>query len=526
MSSRIKPLLKYHDAFGWIPTIRGALSLDLIGNSKEIWGDVDRYAVDIINHGGLSSERFIAASAFQNVSDSKYGVVYTRTFRYFFYGSIHSKADGDAFIEKLPNEIVSCEDFKNVKDLIYNDGVLLGHLVIVPEETVNISNQEVHILNIIKDLISLRKDYNYTFSIKADSLGELAEKRLKMKAKWEIIRKGIDKLDSGNETKFSFDVFLTRDGIILLKDTSDENSRQFYFKSDTAEDYTQNIPIHRLFKTAMNFMKFLFHKNYHHEEQNDTFLPASNLHPYRATGNFSRIFKHQTDAFLIPLAKLRRRDFKHANVDPVGILCYTKSFTYACRNNGLITDDEAERQLDYISIQEQEINHRTRYSKSLLSSIASQNNLFFILTTILAFTVAVLKIFESGRNISGKTGSIFPDKSPWIYTALVIFGVCVAGYIFYVVSAYCASRREFKKSGFQRFKNRMKSWLFFADSNLKRARLSWRMQWYMQLQECRAELLEHFIQDPIARRRAIFVANAIIWVIMLGLIVWGIFGLL
>lgn len=76
----LKSLLQYYDSFGWVPTIGGALALDLMGDKSGLFGDVDRFSVVVKNINGLSSERFIAATSLNTVNDRKYGPDYYRTF--------------------------------------------------------------------------------------------------------------------------------------------------------------------------------------------------------------------------------------------------------------------------------------------------------------------------------------------------------------------------------------------------------------------------------------------------------------
>lgn len=511
MGRDISPLLEIYDAFGWIPTIRGALSLDLMGDSANMWGDVDRHAVAFVNFDGFSSERFIAATTLQNVSDTKYGKDYVRTFRYFFYGSIHNSSDSNDFLKNLPSKVREGEKIKEIEALVKEEGVLLGKLVIVVEETYSLSDLEIRIINQIKDLVSARRQYDGKFSVEAVSLKSLDAMRGDMKTGWLSLKHDIDHLKFEDKIQFTFDVFLTRDGITLLRDCSDDRSKATYFEAGTSNDYTQCVPIHRMFKTAMNFMKFLFHKNYHHEEEHDTFLPASNLHPYHSSRNFSKVLKHQTDAFLNPLMKMRRNEYRQLSVDPVGILCYAKSFVYVCRDKCLIPEDEARRQLDHIALQEQEMGHAMRYSKSLLTSLATQRNLFFILTTVLAFAVAVLKILESALHLSSDSGVV---KLSWVYTALMVMAVCAVGYILFEISSYFASKREFHRSRLRKWKNRIRTFLFMRDSDLRNSKLSWQLRMYMWIQDRWFELSQS--KDDSLRGKQLKVwAIVILWLAVL-----------
>ncbi len=514
MASNLKPFLNFYDAFGWIPTIRGALSLDLMGNKNKIWGDVDRYAVEFINYRDLSSERFIAATSLHNVSDSKYGEDYVRTFRYFFYATIHNEEDGQKFIDSIKNEVKDEQDKENINTIIDKEGVLLGHLVIVIEDTTRLTDREVRIIKDIKNLQRCKNSYNFQFSVMADSLDELENKRIAMKRIWMNIKNEIEKLKDDDKRQFDFDVLLTRDGILLLKDCTAKEFRDIYFSEGTASDYTLNIPIHRIFKTAMNFMKYLFHTNYHHEEEHDTFLPASNLHLFQKSSNFNAIFKHQLNAFLNPLMKLRRNGLKQFSVDPIGIMHYAKSFVYACQNNSLVTSEEAKQQLDYISLLEAETNHSSRHNKSLLSSLATQRNSFFIISTILAFTVAVLKIFESGVKLSGTEENIY-GALPW-YWIIIGFGfVCIFGYSLFEWSFHSISKREFHLNKFKLNKNKLRNRIFNRDSDLNNGELSKNLRLYILIQDNWYKLLK-----GDKRSREGKSPNGKLWIIIAKMLFW------
>lgn len=484
MSSNLTSILGYYDAFGWIPTIRGALSLDLIGGKNQICGQVDKYAVSFPDCDGLSTQRFITATSYNIVSDSKFGKDITRTFRYFFYGSIHLKDEGD--------RILGCADFdsddeKNeLKKLIETEGVLIGRLIIRKEKPAKVTSETVSIIRKIQNLIKLKEDYDFKFNIDAVSFEDLKKLRDSMHEKWIEVKDEMSRHINEGIRQYEFEVLLTRDGIILIKDCSSQNFKVDYFEANTSSDYTQNVAIHRIFKNAMNFIKYLFHSNYHHEEDNDTFLPASNLHPYRnsASKDFSRIFKHQIDAFLNPIVKMRKREFRSHVVDSNGILNYAKSFTYACYQHGLIDEKTSSRELRYIELLETEVNHASRHNKSLLSSIASQRSIFVILSTVLAFAVAFLKIFESAIRISGRNkGFGLLSDRPWYVTAIVIMIICLVGYVLFELSHWQSAKREFHKNSFKKFVFKIKSWIFFRNSNYEKGRLSRSLQIYLKIQD-------------------------------------------
>ena len=65
----LQSLVGICDCFGWVPTIRGSLSLDLINDANEILGDVDKYSVEVKNYKNLRSEHYIAATSLLTVND-------------------------------------------------------------------------------------------------------------------------------------------------------------------------------------------------------------------------------------------------------------------------------------------------------------------------------------------------------------------------------------------------------------------------------------------------------------------------
>lgn len=524
MATDIKPILHNFDAFGWIPTLRGALSLDLMGDSGLMWGDVDKFSVAFSEYTGASSQRYIVATSFHNVSDSKYGMDYCRSFRYFFYGAVPNKTDAEQRYKDLVGSQPKEEELISIRELSENERFLLGHLFIVLEETHTLSDLEVSIIKGIKDLVNKKKEYVYQFSYKADSLETLEKTRNKMKRLWYIVRNDIDRLSSQDRKLFHFGVFMTRDGITLLKDLTAEGSKSLYFEAGTTSDYTINIPIHRIFKTAMNFMKYLFHKNYHHEEEHDTFLPVSNLHPHNEDQKFCRIFKHQIDAFLHPLMKLRRQSIKNVNIDSTGIICYAKSFVYVCRNNQLIQKEQADKELEFITLQESEIAHASRHTRSLINSLASQNNIFFLFSTVLAFMVAALKIYESGMRLSGSNLE-WLSKQDWYVTVALLVVLGAIGFLILFFSTRIAKKKEFRVNQAKVNKLRLRNAIFHKDSDLNYKRLSWELRLYIWIQDMWNEWFGSE-DDRGKGKNRIQKVKIVFWSIMLSISILGVLWLI
>ena len=79
--AKLEKLISLYDCIAWVPSIRGALSLDLVDNANSILGDVDKYSVKFKRTNGLHSEHYIIASSLLTVNDSKVGRHIVRSFR-------------------------------------------------------------------------------------------------------------------------------------------------------------------------------------------------------------------------------------------------------------------------------------------------------------------------------------------------------------------------------------------------------------------------------------------------------------
>lgn len=199
----LRELLKKFDCFGWLPTIRGALSLELTGNFSNILGDVDSHSIVIKNYNGLSSEQYVGATSLASVNDRKHEKKYCRKFRYFFVGSIHNKEHNKSFAEKhnLPDD-------SNIRRMIDTEGALLGNLFIVVEDSNTLLEEEVSILRKFQEIETLREEYQTDFSIKAESFRVLDSKRRDLVNKWQTLENLITNLpNNAKRFVYSFEIF-------------------------------------------------------------------------------------------------------------------------------------------------------------------------------------------------------------------------------------------------------------------------------------------------------------------------------
>lgn len=239
--ANLKNLIKQYDCFAWLPTVRGALSLELLENPENILGDVDKYVARIKRYVGMNSEHYIAATSMLTVNDSKAGSKYSRTFRFIFTGDINVRTEYEELLQNL-----NIED-EEIHQYFINDGVLLGQLIIINETTERLENNEVRILEAMIELSNECEEYKKMFYINAASMETLESFRNNMVEKWKSIKNIVQEIKNVTTGKpiFSFNVLLTRDGIMLLKDTTNNQYKTLYTQENTATDYTRNIPLHR-----------------------------------------------------------------------------------------------------------------------------------------------------------------------------------------------------------------------------------------------------------------------------------------
>lgn len=463
----LKELVKVFDALGWVPTIRGSLSLDLIGNGKNLLGDVDKYAIEFAKHTELSTSHYIAATSLITVNDTKVGSDIYRSFRYMFVGAISDDEYGNNFIRKY--SITNTD----VQLCVKKGGVLLGQLVIVTEDGKNFSTYEAEMLERMRDLANEREKYVISSAVKAVQMSELATIRTQMYNSWNDVLSCIKEIANNEERDlptYCFDVALTRDGILLLKDVTKDKYKDSYCKSGTPDDYTQNVPIHRIFKVSMNYIKYLFHVNYHHNVEHDAFLPASNLHPSRHKTNFDLggVFRHQLNAFLNPITRMKRNGFADYTMDVNGVLLYAKAFVKVFKENGLINKCDADKADSFIELQKNEIDHMTQSSRILMNAVMSQHNWLLVFSGVLAFVVAFIKLATSFVEIDRL--KISEMSSPEGFGKICIYAIFVValfavGYILYYVSHSIVLSKRF-------IRKRQNVKIYFGNSNTKKKKLA------------------------------------------------------
>jgi len=436
-------LMNSFDAIGWVPTVRGSLSLSLFDISNPILGDVDKFSTQFDYYDNFVSSRYLVASSLFSTDDYKVSTVdkkYRRTFRYIFRGTVNDSERQKEFIDHINKQDVK----EKLDDNFFESKTLLvGKLSIVSipnQKNKNIpkelTSNEVKLLQSLAALKEKKKEYQNDFSIEAVSCEILKAHREDLKKLWietETIIKNIETTENFGEPIYKFDVVLSRDGILFLKDDTgdylvgkdkDDNVislRDTYRKKGSANDFTENIPIHRLFKTAMNYIKFLFHKNYHHKDDDDNYLPATNLYPTKNAGKTRKIFKHQLEAFLQPITIAKRNGFSYPTCRPLGIIPYAKSFLYVCENNKFIEKEEADCLHKFLENQKSDIEISQLENNTIVGSFLTQRNLLATLTIAIAFLLATIQVFKFVSDVP-EVNEWLKTINTWLVVLIVIFG--------------------------------------------------------------------------------------------------------
>ncbi|MDR2498003.1 MAG: hypothetical protein LBD28_01000 [Tannerellaceae bacterium] len=439
------PLIEKFDAIGWIPTIKGSLSLNVFDNSNSLLGDVDKFAIEVKTYNGFNTSRYIVASSLFTYDDSKSGSDYAKTFRFIFRGTINDRERQNEFINRsLDFADGSLESTKQWRELFEEKDLCIGKLSIVTIPDHSLTEEEKRLINQLKELKKRKEKYIENHDNKANSLNVLAQGRAQLKTLWEDVESTIIAIENTilppsaiitRRTKrpeprpiYKFDVALSRDGVLFLKN---DTNICFNFNLDETDidynseiDYKRTIPIHRVFKTSMNYIKFLFHRNYHHHDEHDTFLPASNLHPINHDGKFDRIIKHQMEAFLSPIVKIKRYpNIKKYNLcNPEGVLLYAKSFLMVCKRNEIINAHDFDYYSEFVDCQKTEFDAFAHDRRMIVNFFLSQKNVLAKVTIALTILIAVFQTinFLKWDDILGVMGIKWESLPPAYAIRLLI----------------------------------------------------------------------------------------------------------
>lgn len=332
------------------------------------------------------------------------------------------------------------------------------------------SENEKQLLQSLKHLEDKKKVFQKEFFNKAASCEILQNHRNGLKEQWDTTEAFIKKIESTVITDnpiYKFDVILSRDGILFLKDDTDSSFRTTYCVENTESDFTQNVPIHRLFKTAMNYIKFLFHKNYYHKDEDDTFLPATNLYPVRNSGKTEKIVKHQLESFLNPITTLKRGNFDRFICNPLGIIQYAESFLYVFENNGFIANDRADVLHKFIDKQKSDVEILLSENDTIIGSFLTQKNTLTTITVSVAFLLTTIEIFKFVSEVP-EVGKFLEGIPKWLVNSIVLFNGFGIGYALKKIT-------ERKVLRFKRFVRENKSNSFFSkysNSNIEKGKFS------------------------------------------------------
>jgi hypothetical protein len=469
-------LIENCDCIAWIPTVRGSLSLDLL-DTQFLLGDTDKFLVEFKYLQGFETSRYILATSLFAFSDSKYfNNIYCRAFRFIFRGSINDKHEIQEFCQKYNVDVSKIKE----KEL------LIGKLSLVLNLSKNLTENEVDTLASFKSILGLNEKYQIDYIDKAVSLEELADQRYEMKKihdKTVLQIKQFEDIntDDPNYRVWKFDILLSRDGILFLKDDTNEAFKKDYFEVNTSDDYTTNIPIHRCFKTAMTYIKYLFHNHYHHDKNNDSFLPVTNLHPLKKIENKGAgILNHQLEPFLQQITKHKRLS-KNLRCNPIGISSYAKSFVDVLYYNSFISIEKRDKTHRFIQYQEIEAIEFLKVKEKARDFFITQNNFLASITVGFSFqlaTIAIYKFFISDQS-AGIT-----DKSK----IELLSGAFVFGYILQLFHVKRLIAGNFISPLVRKKKKGLR--FLFKNSNLAKGKLSSFYLFYLWLTELEMKMTE------------------------------------
>jgi len=468
------------DCCGWVPTIRGCLTLDLF-NSDTVWGDTDKYAIWFKNYDNIKKTHiYLIACSLCTFDDSKKDADYSRTVRFIFTGNINDTKKRGKFLKTIFGK-----DKSKAEKTFKEKDLLIGRLSVIVKIKKKLSGNETELIEVLKELQKDKKDFREDFYLKAVKPSDLNDKRKKLKKNWDKANQLIDDFEKELEGKinqlseeeykqirenkdgkqqykddrlYKFDVVLSRDGILFMKDVTTERFKEDYFdkSEDSIDNYKNNIPIHRLFKTSMHFIKFLFHKNYHHRDEDDTFLPASNLNPIKDENTTDRINKHQFDAFLNPIIQVKRGNGSQPNCNPAGVILYAQSFLNVLENNQLISKEKAGTEYKFLETQKKEIEEYLSERKVKLNSFIAQNHILVRIAAGFAFFAAyngiVKYIFHDDPQFKDFN---FTDIGTAYWRFIIFIGCFIIGYLLnFFVNKYHLSKRFSQKKERRNILNR------------------------------------------------------------------------
>lgn len=475
------PLLKTFDCFGWIPTIRGSLSLDLL-TQKLLLGDTDKYLIEFQEFQNFESSRYIVGSSLISYSDRKhFSLIRSRAFRFFFHGTIGDKHEIEAFKKKFSH----CE---GLSKLLEDKELLIGQLSIVLNLSKKLNDDEALALKNLSLLQKQKEKYQDLFVTEAAPLEVLSKQRELLKNRYNTFRSKLQRIEDSSEDNsdfrvWKFDVVLSRDGLLFLRnDTNDAYLNDFY-KENTAKDYKKNMQLHRIFKIAMIYVKYMFHKHYHHDNNNDSFLPVINLHPHsNATKQISkRIINQQLEKFLQQITKYKRID-KNLKSNPIGISCYAKSFVDILSYNELLSPRKRRVFQRFIANQESEAKIYLKDIEKSSDFFFAQNNFIAALTVGISFVLLAVSILRFYFFTEAEKESVFSQDA----RILLIASAFILGFMLQKTAVKIKLNKVFSSSVSNKNKKLLR--FLFKKSNLEKKRLSYPYTFYLWLTEIMLKL--------------------------------------
>lgn len=556
LGSGVIPLkvIQQFQGLAWVPTIKGGLSFDVVNNPETLIGDRDKKVAHMKLFSNMQGRHYVVATSLCTFEDDNkshksrqcrhnscsdyrdrnkdrekcrlkdyctYSKKYNHTFRFIFAATVSDNVELEGKVEGESFSLTNAGQF------------LTGRLYIIPQmgKWVNpdISTVLGTISRIVDKCTGKGSKNNRTTQLTGlmEYTADPNTSNNEFIDLWKELTCNLDRMSSAYAVSkvprpvACIETLLSRDGMLLFRDATDTGNLHFFkgFRDSLDSD---SIPMHRMFKTAATYVKFLFHKNYNHHDKNDSYMPVSNLRNVRDEKDMSRIVRHQMESLLVPVIQLRRQLYKKCNCNPVGIIEYARAFLESARKQGWIRSEcglsgtnEYEIARNYISILMEDVRagHEQRRN-SVLDFLTVQSNLMAFFAIVLTFALAAKEIIDLFDPNHTGFGILHGENARGLECSMLLAFSVLLGLIIQAVTTTLMRQSYFQpnnpRSGMvQRFI--MRGNTLYADR--KETKLPLKYRCWLSLVRLRTAI------TPIQRKRiglgvSLFVVSASVWAIV------------
>lgn len=425
-------LIQQFQGLAWIPTIKGGLSFDVVNTPETLIGDRDKKVAHMKLFNNMRGRHYVVATSLCTFEDDHtshksrkchkscsnypdkdkekkkcrykdyctYPKKYNHTFRFIFVATV---SDNVMLKGKQESESFS----------LTNAGQFLtGRLYIIPQMGKWVDTDMSAVLDTIyriADKCTAKSNNNRSTRLTGllEYTKEMNKSNEEFIALWKEVTDNLNRMLSAYARSkvprpvACIETLLSRDGMLLFRNATDLSNLRF-FKGFRDSLDSGTVPMHRIFKTAATYVKFLFHKNYNHHDKNDSYMPVSNLRNVHNQKDMSKIVRHQMESLLVPVIQLRRQLYKKCNCNPVGIIGYARAFLESSRKQGWLISkcegsetNEYEVANNFISDLMEDVragHEQTR--NSVLDFLTVQRNPIAFFAIVLTFALAAKEIID------------------------------------------------------------------------------------------------------------------------------------